>query len=172
MGSNREGLSLFNNLLILPSPLLIGNPLLFADGLFIYGTLREGGRFRTWLERTGPEGWTRAHAPGRLFHLPDEGYPAMVAGVEPGAGPPGPGWVTGDFVGYAGDRELEQALADLDALEDVEGGLYERRILPVTLENGHRYGAWVYLFPEDRLPTLEKRAVELESGDWQAYLEG
>lgn len=141
-----------------------------ADGLFVYGTLREGGRYRTWLERTNPEGWTLAHAPGRLFHLPAEGYPAMVAGREPCADPPGQGWVTGDFVGYGSEEELDQALADLDALEDVEGGLYERRVLPVVLESGQHYGAWVYLFPEDRLPTLEKHAVELESGDWQAYL--
>lgn len=147
-------------------------PTMLADGLFVYGSLREGGRHRTWLERTAPQGWTQAHAPGRLFHLPAEGYPAMVEGPEPEAPPPGPGWVAGEFVGYEGDEDLGQALADLDALEDVEGGLYERRILPVLLANGHRYHAWTYLFPEDRLPTLEKAAVELQSGDWGAYLEG
>jgi len=143
---------------------------MMADGLFIYGTLREGGRYRHWLERTNPQGWTPAHAPGRLFHLPEAGYPAMVAGQEPCTPPPGTGWVLGEFVGYEDDDALEQALADLDALEDVEGGLYERRVLPIVLANGHRYGAWTYLFPEDRLPTLEKVAVELESGDWGPYL--
>ena len=46
-----------------------------ADGLFVYGTLREGGSSHAWLMRTHPEGLTRAWVAGRLFHLP-AGYPA------------------------------------------------------------------------------------------------
>jgi len=141
-----------------------------ADGLFVYGTLQRGGRLRTWLERTNPQGTTGAFAPGRLFHLPSEGYPALVAAPEPDGPPPGPGWVAGEFVGYEDDQELERALADLDPLEDVEGGLFERRVLPIVLESGLRYSAWVYLFPEDRLPTLERVGVELPGGDWGPYI--
>nr|WP_320132936.1 gamma-glutamylcyclotransferase family protein [uncultured Holophaga sp.] len=140
------------------------------DGLFIYGTLREGGRHRIWLDRTHPEGSTLAHAPGRLFHLPEAGYPAMVAGPAPQTLPPAPGWVSGEFVGYGDEAALEQALTDLDALEDVEGGLFERRVLPVLLSSGQVYAAWIYLFPEDRIPTLERQAIELPEGDWGSYL--
>ena len=38
------------------------------------------------------------------------------------------------------------------------------------LASGHRYQAWVYVFPEDRLPRLELEGVELPEGDWIAYL--
>lgn len=142
------------------------------DGLFVYGTLRMGGANRVWLERTHPEGSCRAWIPGRLFHIPEAGYPALVPGSEPPEAPPGTGWVVGEFLGFGDEVELAQALTDLDTLEDTEGRLFERRVLPCILDSGHRYGAWVYVFPEDRLPALETRAVELVDGDWAPYLWG
>jgi len=141
-----------------------------ADGLFVYGSLRTGGHRHGWLQRTNPEGMTPAFAPGRLFHLPEPGFPALVPGPEPPGPAPGPGWVTGEFFGYGDERELEDALQDLDQLEDVDGGLFERQLLPVRLDSGHRYAAWVYVFPEDRLPRLEREAIELPGGDWGDYL--
>lgn len=139
-----------------------------ADGLFVYGTLREGGSNHAWLLRTHPEGMTRAWMAGRLFHLPT-GYPAMVAGAEP-AGLQEPGWVCGDFVGYEDQHELEAALEDLDALEGVDQGLFTREILPVVLAGGHRYLAWAYLFHVERLPRLEREAIAVTGGDWAPYL--
>jgi gamma-glutamylcyclotransferase (GGCT)/AIG2-like uncharacterized protein YtfP len=141
-----------------------------ADGIFVYGPLRTGGKQHGWLDRTGPQGYCCAWAPGRLFHLPMEGIPALVPGPEPGSPPPGAGWVVGEFVGYGDEEGLEVALADLDQVEDVEGGLYVRRLLPIILDSGDRYVAWVYLFENDRLIQLERRAVELPSGDWSPYL--
>jgi len=142
-----------------------------ADGIFVYGPLRQGGHQHTWLDRTNPEGCCRAWVAGRLFHLPMAGFPALVAGTEPGAAPPGQGWVAGEFVSYGDDAELEEALADLDQLENVEGGLFVRRVLPVILDSGIRFGAWVHLFETDRLLQLEKDAVELPQGDWAPYLD-
>lgn len=140
-----------------------------ADGLFVYGTLREGGSNHPWLLRTHPEGLTRAWTPGRLFQLP-AGYPALVAGPQPALAPPSAGWVRGDFVGYEAERELEAALADLDPLEGVEEGLFTRERLPVVLEGGHRYVAWAYVFHVERLPRLERECVEIGDGDWTPYL--
>ena len=142
-----------------------------ADGIFVYGSLREGGRNHGWLQRTAPEGLTGAFAAGRLFHLPSAGFPAMVATGEPTEGPPGSGWVTGEFAGYEDEAALACALEDLDQLEDVAGDLFQRVLLPVVLASGHRYEAWAYVFPADRLPRLEREGVELPSGDWNAYLE-
>lgn len=141
-----------------------------ADGLFVYGTLREGGSHHPWLKRTHPVGFTAAWAPGRLFHLPDAGFPAMVGGPIPPALPPGPGWVTGAFVGYEDEADLEAALADLDPLEGVSEDLFERRLLPVLLASGQTYVAWVYLFPSERSLQLEREAVALPQGDWAPYL--
>ena len=140
-----------------------------ADGLFVYGTLREGGSNHAWLLRTHPEGLTRAWVAGRLFHLA-AGYPALVAVPEPETPAPGPGWVRGDFVGYEDGGDLDGALADLDPLEGVEEGLFTREILPVTLEGGQRYLAWAYVFHVERLPRLEREAIEVPSGDWASYM--
>jgi gamma-glutamylcyclotransferase (GGCT)/AIG2-like uncharacterized protein YtfP len=140
-----------------------------ADGLFVYGTLRTSGPGHLWVQRTNPAGSTGARTPGRLFHLPDAGFPALVPGPEP-PGEEG-GWVTGEFVGYEDEIDLEAAVQDLDQVEDVAGGLFERRIVPVVLDSGHRYQAWAYVFPEDRLPRLEREAVELPGGNWRDYLE-
>jgi gamma-glutamylcyclotransferase (GGCT)/AIG2-like uncharacterized protein YtfP len=142
-----------------------------ADGLFVYGSLRTGGLRHGWLQRTNPEGFCRASTPGRLFLVPN-GDAALVPVAEPEFAPPGPGWVAGEFVGYDDEELLESALADLDPLEGVEEELYFRRAVPVVLDSGHRYVAWAYVFPEDRLPRLLREAVELPDGDWGPYLEG
>jgi gamma-glutamylcyclotransferase (GGCT)/AIG2-like uncharacterized protein YtfP len=73
-------------------------------------------------------------------------------------------------VGYEDGEDLESALADLDPLEGVEEDLFTREVLPVVLEGGQRYRAWVYLFHVERLPRLEREAVELPDGDWTPYL--
>jgi gamma-glutamylcyclotransferase (GGCT)/AIG2-like uncharacterized protein YtfP len=78
--------------------------------------------------------------------------------------------VRGDFVGYEDEADLQSALEDLDALEGVEEGRFTREILPVCLEGGQRYRAWVYLFHVERLPRLEREAVEIQGGDWADYL--
>lgn len=148
---------------------LQGGGVIGVDGLFVYGSLREGGSNHAWLLRTHPEGITRAWAAGRLFHLPF-GEPALVPRPEPQDPPPGPGWTLGEFVGYEDDADLEAALADLDGLLGVEEDRCARELLPVVLEGGHRYHAWVHVFHVERLPRLEKEAVELLDGDWGPYL--
>ncbi len=142
-----------------------------ADGLFVYGSLRAGGPRHGWLQRTGPEGSCRAWTAGRLFRLPD-GAAALVPAAEPDPAPPGEGWVTGEFVGYEDEEALAAAVADLDPLEGVEEENCLRQVVPVVLDSGHRYAAWAYVFPEDRLPRLLREATELTDGDWAPYLEG
>jgi len=141
-----------------------------ADGIFVYDGLRAGGHQHSWIQRTDPLGSTPAHSPGRLFHLPAAGLAAMVPlAAEPGF--PGPGWVAGEFFGYEDESSLDGALQDLDQIKGVEDGLFERRILPVLLASGHRYRAWIYVFPEDRLARLAQEGIELPDGDWRRYLD-
>ena len=149
----------------------MGAPCLDADGLFVYGPLREGGRQHGWLQRTQPEGLTSAWVAGRLFQLP-QGYPALVPGEPPIAHPPAPGWVVGDFIGYPDPADLVSALADLDPLMGVEEGRFTREMLPVVLQGGATYAAWVHVFHVERLPRLLREAVELPNGDWGPYLRG
>lgn len=141
-----------------------------ADGLFLYGPLREGGAQHAWLKRTGFEGLCGAWTAGRLFHLAELNAAALVPGTIPDALPPGPGWAFGEFVGYDDEADLEAAVENLDALEGVAEDRTERRLLPVLLEGGQVYKAWAWVHPEDRLPRLEREALELKGGDWKDYL--
>ncbi len=93
----------------------------------------------------------------------------MAMGTIPESLPPGPGWVVGEFIGYGDEDELASALSNLDQLEGVEEGLFELRMVPVLLEGGQTYAAWAYVFPVERLPRLEREAVELAEGDWAMY---
>ncbi|MBL0312206.1 MAG: gamma-glutamylcyclotransferase [Holophagaceae bacterium] len=141
-----------------------------ADGLFVYGTLREGGTGHAWLKRTNPIGTTTAYAPGRLFHLPGTGLAAMVPGSIPEALPPGAGWVVGEFIGYEDEEDLDSALDNLDQLEGLAEGRFERKMVPVLLVSGQTYAAWAYVFPVERSLRLEREGVELLDGDWSGYL--
>jgi gamma-glutamylcyclotransferase (GGCT)/AIG2-like uncharacterized protein YtfP len=141
-----------------------------SDGLFVYGTLRDGGVNHAWLNRTNPIGQTLAYAPGRLFHLLTGEGAAMVPCVIPETRPPGPGWVVGAFIGYEDEVDLDSALDNLDQLIGVTEGRFERKMIPVLLESGQTYAAWAYVFPVERLPRLEREGAELLDGDWGPYL--
>ncbi len=79
--------------------------------------------------------------------------------------------MVGEFIGYEDEVELESALDNLDQLEGVAEGQFERTMVPVLLENGQTYAAWAYMFPVGRLPRLEREGLELLDGDWGGYLE-
>ena len=64
----------------------------------------------------------------------------------------------------------EQSLGETDESASYRIEPLIREILPVQLEGGQRYRAWVYVFHVERLPALEKSAVELKDGDWKDYL--
>ena len=93
----------------------------------------------------------------------------MVSRAIPEALPPGLGWVVGEFIGYEDEIDLESALDNLDQLAGVAEERFERKLIPVLLENGQTYAAWAYVFPVDRLPKLEREGVELLDGDWGGY---
>ena len=78
--------------------------------------------------------------------------------------------MVGAFIGYEDEMDLESALANLDQLEGVAEGLFERKLLPILLASGQTYAAWAYVFPVERLPRLAREGVELPDGDWIAYL--
>lgn len=118
-----------------------------AERLFVYGTLRRGGRSaaRRALE-AGAELLSRATLPGRLYVVSDaQGralYPALVPSSDPAA------VVRGEVYTL---REPAALLERLDAYEgvsvgDPRAGEYRREIASVTLEGGGRVRAHVYFY--------------------------
>jgi hypothetical protein len=78
--------------------------------------------------------------------------------------------VLGEFVGFPDPADLERALENLDALQGIPEERQIRTLLPVLLEGGQVYKAWAWVFPVERLPRLEREAIELRDGDWAPYL--
>ena len=60
----------------------------------------------------------------------------------------------------------EETFARLDRLEGYPH-LYDRKRVPILLEDGSRVEAWVYV-----LQRLPERATVIECGDWRAYRRG
>ncbi len=78
--------------------------------------------------------------------------------------------MVGEFVGYEDLESLEQASENLDALMGAEEERNLRAPVPVILEGGQVYKAWAWVFHVERLPRLEREAVEIPDGDWSPYL--
>lgn len=100
--------------------------------VFVYGTLKRGGENHGWIEKQRFIAEARTKPLYRLFDL--GGYPGMVR--------------ADDGIAIAGEVwEVDgPGLAQLDVLEDVEGGEYER--VPVELEGefaGQRVEGYLYL---------------------------
>jgi len=121
--------------------------------VFVYGTLRRGGRNDIARYRPAPVHVADAAIAGTLYDL--GAYPGVVLG--------GAGRVAGEI--YRIDAAVE---AELDLLEGVAGddsGEYIRRHV-VVQAGGRRFDCLVYEIHPSR---IEGRAV-IEGGDWMAHL--
>jgi len=110
--------------------------------VFVYGTLKRGGTNHAYLARQRFLGKART-APGfALFSLGD--YPGMVH-------------MPGDTAGVTGELWMvdDTCLAELDRLEGVDEGLYERSDIPLA-PNPQASSAQTYLYlrPHHGLPPL------------------
>ena len=127
------------------------------DLLFVYGTLKPGGRYHHAYCDGRTDGWTRGWTSGDLYHLPGADYPAAAPGV-------------GRVWGYLCRLTVPGALADFDELEGVGAnatGEYYRELVPVWDEGGVALGrAWVYRM--DREQILARGGVAWPLGVWES----
>lgn len=128
--------------------------------VFVYGTLRPGGRNAALTGRFGLPGVQAATLPAfQLFHLSPENYPVIVPG-DPGER------VRGELLTYP-PEVWARVLPLLDALEGVGEvpPLYHRQRVRVTLGAGTTEGAWTYVYARPERLTLPG-AARVPGGDW------
>ncbi len=129
--------------------------------VFVYGTLRVGGRFHDrWLAgrftSVGP-----ATLDGGIMWDNHGAYPMLV--LDPSAGA-----VTGELF-EIDEAIFAQVLAGLDHLEghvpEEDGNLYERVVVEVATDAGP-VAAWIYVMAESEIPRLDAELPRIASGDW------
>lgn len=130
--------------------------------LFVYGTLKPGGRYHGAYCGDFLLGAVPAIAPGTLYHLPHpHNYPAMTEG---------PGWVQGYLLSFSSDAVLQR----LDQLEDYhpqrppEQNLYDRCRMEVhSPQSQASLGeAWAYRMAEGTVHRFH--GIRVEDGNWLA----
>lgn len=130
-----------------PTPFIV-------TGLFVYGTLLQGGSRHGEFDRCGgAAGTVPATAPGALLDCGS--FPGMLPGEK--------GTVHGELVEL---RDLPLAFAHLDGVEGFEGfdaarALFRRGLITVQTADGAARLSWVYLWAGgDKHPRIP-------SGDWR-----
>lgn len=134
---------------------------MIATLVFVYGTLRAGGRLHGYLSDSALVG--RGEIRGYVLH--DLGaFPGVAqerrGPARPGCVPPEPSVVRGEV--YA---VTAQTLARLDAVEG-EGSLYDRRRCEVALDSGDAVDAAVYVMRG----AARHAGPVIPCGDWMEYL--
>jgi gamma-glutamylcyclotransferase (GGCT)/AIG2-like uncharacterized protein YtfP len=122
-----------------------------TNKVFVYGTLKPGGRYHHVAQGAGAFTSQKAYLENFvLYHLEPEGYPAII---------PGSGQVHGYVFAY---EDIERALAMLDQLEAIHDvpPEYTRQQVVVQPQNER---VWVYVYA--RLERLETAQL-IASGQW------
>ncbi len=107
--------------------------------LFVYGTLRQGGRYHQRYLADHFLTWQPATLPGRLFYEPQEEYPCLL---------PGSGMARGEIY-HLDPATAAITLERIDCLEEYMPGkekesLYLRREVLAYLGDGGDVKVWVY----------------------------
>ena len=131
--------------------------------VFVYGTLKPGGRYHQPLCQNDLTDALPAMVRGRLYDFPQLGYPAMV---------PGEDWVKGFVLVF--ERApifCADILSRLDLLEGysphraAEQNDYQRlRVQPASLNREPLPLAWVYQITEER--AIAQGGVYLPDGEF------
>lgn len=138
--------------------------------LFTYGSLMQN-LFNYEKHLRGKTLGTakKARVRGKLFHLTEKGYPALLAGTD---------WVYGEVF------ELKNFAADIDELDELEGfgqanqnDEYhrEKQIIEIFNETTQTYDqtatAYVYCYAVENDGDFTNHSQYLANGDWRAYYE-
>ncbi len=127
--------------------------------ILAYGTLRDDLGYRP----IGPHSGTSlglATAPGSMHTW--GAYPMVV---------PSPGdHIVGQLLDFSHltDEQWEAQLDTLDRYERVDTGLFERRPVVVTMEDGTEHDAWIYYCFDERQLSMTQ---SVPSGDWAEYIQ-
>lgn len=132
---------------------------------FVYGSLMEGlFNYEIYLKgKILTKKYARTR--GKLFHLSEQGYPAMVEGKD---------WVYGELIEIS---DYENTVESVDAMENFLGkgnpeNEYNRNTIEVELlDDGSLEKAYAYIYNRKDAQTLVRDEIYIKHGDWRKFLE-
>tara|TARA_R110002124_G_scaffold108956_4_gene261696 strand:- start:13 stop:408 length:396 start_codon:yes stop_codon:yes gene_type:complete len=111
-----------------------------SNFLFTYGTLMQ--RFDNEyarLLRLSANFIETGSLPGRMYRI--DWYPGVIYEEN------SPKRVFGEIYKLNSDRDLLRKLDEYeDIQDDISSSLYQRKVIPITLESGKSLDCWVYLY--------------------------
>lgn len=133
--------------------------------IFVYGSLREGFyNFDKFLKKRVHKFVSTGTLRGKLFHLTEKGYPALISGKDT---------VIGEVIDVIDDGSI------LDELDKLEGYLgpnnpknhYNLEDIEVEFGSSQKEFLPVYLYNASENYILEEEAgVYIPEGDWKNYM--
>ncbi|NLX61791.1 MAG: gamma-glutamylcyclotransferase [Tissierellia bacterium] len=135
-----------------------------AKYLFVYGSLMEG-FFNSDRALVGQvEKRIKAKTKGRLYHLANKGYPAMVDGDDT---------IYGELLVM---KDLDGIFPTLNKIENYYGendprNEYNRVVIEVETLDGKKELAYVYKYNEDNVENQKDEKIYIPSGDWREFME-
>lgn len=133
--------------------------------LFVYGSLMEG-FFNSERALVGKvRKRIKAKTKGKLYHLIDKGYPAMIDGEDT---------VYGELLITDGLGELFPALNKIENYfgKNDPRNEYDRLIIEVETQNGEKVSTYIYMYNEDNVDNQQDKKEYIPNGDWKEYMDG
>jgi len=134
-----------------------------AKYLFVYGSLMEGFFNSEKALRGKVEKRIKAKTKGRLYHLANKGYPAMVSGEDT---------VYGELLVI---KDLDDIFPILNEIENYFGennpnNEYNRVVIEVETLDGKKELAYVYQYNDQNLENQKDEKIYIPSGNWREYM--
>lgn len=136
---------------------------MLIDKIFVYGSLRSDMFNYEKLLKGKVSKTYKAAINGKLFHLDNKGYPAVV---------PGDGIIIGELMEL---KDFDKSLKELDDLENYNEDNninceYLRKEIEVNLKDGRKEIAYYYEYNTKALNNSEDKLIEIPHGDWKEYI--
>lgn len=129
--------------------------------LFVYGTLMKGCRNHKYMKGKYLNKWN-AYTKGKLYHLRDENYPALLQGNDR---------VRGELYEI---ENLQEKIEDIDQLENyhknnIYFSEYIRVEIDVVTEEGKKIKADAYLYNVIDIDKFLQNSMYIPEGYWKKF---
>ncbi|OQY30918.1 MAG: hypothetical protein B6241_15090 [Spirochaetaceae bacterium 4572_59] len=127
---------------------------------FVYGTLKKGCRNHHFLSQHGIESCGAAYTRGKLYHLINENYPAMLPGTD---------LISGELYKVDSAEEISHILDKLENYneENEIESEYIRKKISVSDEAEYDISAYAYCYNIREIDDFKNNSIYLPAGEWK-----